>query len=186
MKIGTKSLLFGVHQVFWHPITVGRAWRRIYGRWPTVSEWLCIAVHDLGYWGCADIDGPEGKHHPERGAQMALSLVYWYKRVQGNSKLDSIKAGWWAYCLVRGHSKSYCELLGCDTSPLYLPDKVSILFDPFWFYLFRAQITGEITEYKRNSESHFCLRAEAIENKSWLRWYRNRVRLKLNATLSPN
>ena len=67
MKIGTKSLLFGVHQFFWHPLTVYWAWKRLYGR-PSLREFVCIFVHDWGYWRAGDMDGAIGGLHPELGA----------------------------------------------------------------------------------------------------------------------
>ncbi|MCK5235828.1 MAG: hypothetical protein KAR06_02490, partial [Deltaproteobacteria bacterium] len=60
--VGTKSLLFGVHQFIWHPITVLIAWCKLYG-WPTWPELVCIIVHDWGYWGKPNMDGPEGEKH---------------------------------------------------------------------------------------------------------------------------
>ena len=69
MKIGTKSLLFGVHQFFWHPLTVYRAWKRLYGR-PNLRESICIFVHDWGYWRAGDMDGSIGGLHPEVGARI--------------------------------------------------------------------------------------------------------------------
>jgi hypothetical protein len=73
MRVGTKSLLFGVHQVFIHPIFVTMAWIKLYGL-PTWKEFICIVVHDWGYWSRKDIDGDEGKSHPELGAKLAGKL----------------------------------------------------------------------------------------------------------------
>jgi len=46
MKVGTKSLLWGVHQIFWHPLTVTLAWRELYKKWPSWKEFVCIFIHD--------------------------------------------------------------------------------------------------------------------------------------------
>ena len=73
MNVGTKSLLFGVHQFIWHPVTVLIAWVSLYGR-PTWRELICIIVHDWGYWGAPNMDGEEGERHPEVGAEIALRL----------------------------------------------------------------------------------------------------------------
>ena len=73
MRVGTKSLLFGVHQFLWHPVTVILAWRKLYG-WPSARETVCILVHDGGYWKAADMDGEWGMNHPELGAKIAGSL----------------------------------------------------------------------------------------------------------------
>lgn len=71
MTTGTKSLLFGVHQFLWHPLTVLLAWVYLYRSFPNPKELLCIFVHDWGYWGCPNMDGPEGERHPERAATHA-------------------------------------------------------------------------------------------------------------------
>lgn len=75
LPVGSRSLLFGVHQFLWHPVTVALAWRRLHKKWPSLGECVCIFVHDWGYWGCNDMDGPEGKRHPELGARVAARWV---------------------------------------------------------------------------------------------------------------
>jgi hypothetical protein len=75
LPVGSRSLLFGVHQFIWHPITVAVAWRKLYGKWPTFLESICILVHDWGYWGCSDMDGERGKRHPELGSRLAATWV---------------------------------------------------------------------------------------------------------------
>jgi len=76
MTVGTKSILFGVHQFLWHPITVGLAWKHLYGVWPNRYEWVAIFCHDLGYWGKSNMDGAEGRTHPKRGAELAYDWAY--------------------------------------------------------------------------------------------------------------
>ena len=71
MRIGTRSLLFGVHQLVWHPVVVMLAWRNLYGQWPNWQELVCIIIHDWGYWGCPNMDGPEGENHPWWAARQA-------------------------------------------------------------------------------------------------------------------
>lgn len=68
--VGTRSLLFGVHQFLWHPWTVYRAWRYLYGK-PTWREVVCIFLHDLGYFGKPNMDGEEG------GGIRRLVLASW-------------------------------------------------------------------------------------------------------------
>lgn len=134
MKMGTKSLLFGVHQFLWHPLTVARAWRHLYGKWPRWREWVCIIVHDIGYWGAPNMDGDEGTQHPLRGAHLVGRLFG-------------------ADCerLVLLHSRTLSRKFGLEPSKLCWPDKASIAFDPAWFYLARARLSGEILEYHRNA-----------------------------------
>jgi hypothetical protein len=87
MKLGTKSLLFGIHQVFWHPLMVLMAWVYLYGR-PSFKELVCIIVHDWGYWGKAELDGPKGILHPRLGAYLVhkwFGFEYW-KLCTGHSR----------------------------------------------------------------------------------------------------
>ena len=42
MKVGTKSLLFGVHQLLWHPLTVWLGWIKLYKKPPSFKEAVCI------------------------------------------------------------------------------------------------------------------------------------------------
>ncbi|MEA4975700.1 MAG: hypothetical protein VB046_08200 [Paludibacter sp.] len=70
MKVGTKSVLFGAHCFFVHPVFVAIAWIKLFG-WPWDPRiWIAFFVHDLGYFGKADIDGKEGKNHVELGANI--------------------------------------------------------------------------------------------------------------------
>lgn len=178
MKVGTKSLLFGVHNVVWHPWTVIRAWRHLYGRWPTLDEAICIFVHDWGYWGCSNMDGAEGRRHPETGAAWAFVLValrHWLccRAEETLGKRAEAAEGMTLY-----HSSHYARLNGTQPSALYLPDKVSILFEPRWFYLLRARLSGEIYEYIGNSP-FARLSPELQTPGGWFNWYRTKVKQKL-------
>ncbi len=75
MKIGTKSLLFGAHQVFIHPIFVAWAWVKLYGWTWNPAHWVAFVVHDWGYWGKPDMDGEQGESHPYLGAKI-LSFLF--------------------------------------------------------------------------------------------------------------
>lgn len=131
--VGTRSVLWGVHQFLWHPYTVYRAWVALYGR-PTWREAVCILIHDWGYWGSPNMDGPEGERHPELGARLAGGLF-------GPAYHD----------LVLFHSRHYAKRAGMTPSALCWPDKLSHLYEPPWWYLFRARLSGEITEYRQRA-----------------------------------
>src|SRR5688572_16148490 len=131
MKIGTKSVLFGVHQFLWHPLTVLLAWRRLYG-WPNWKQTIAIFCHDLGYWGCPNIDGPEGKSHPRRGALLASRIVGQFTTPLFNYDIHT-------YYFTLLHSRDAAKGEGKPVSALYAADKASILFDPKWLYLLRAR-----------------------------------------------
>lgn len=180
MTIGTKSVLFGVHQFVWHPYTVARAWRRIYGRWPGWLGWICIVCHDLGYLGCADMDGKEGRMHPVRGAKLAGWLAYRIASVLNifkrpcRRKCNAILHEAVAHGFTRYHSRELARLEGQDVSPLCQADKLSILFDPPGFYLFRARLSGEVEEYRLRAVAKGHIAASATQL-DWLANYRHRV-----------
>ena len=70
MKIGTKSLLFGAHNIIIHPVLVFIAWWRLYGFPFDPRLWIAFLVHDWGYFGKSDMDGSEGETHVELGARI--------------------------------------------------------------------------------------------------------------------
>lgn len=147
--VGTRSLLFGVHQFLWHPWTVYRAWRYLYGK-PSWREVVCIFLHDLGYFGKPNMDGEEGGRHPEVGARIAGRLFG-----------DEYRK------LVLYHSRHYANLQGELPSKLCWADKLSIAFDPKWFYLLRARCTGEIKEYRANGSSFVAV---SMSDSQWFDW----------------
>lgn len=151
MKVGTRSLLFGVHQFIWHPITVWLAWIRLYGEFPGWRECVCIVVHDWGYWGCAEMDGPTGSRHPFLGARIAGSLF-------GKRYAE----------LVLLHSADLSRRLGRTPSKLCAPDKFSMLHDPTPFYVLRARLSGEIREYRKRASDRKFIAAEASDQQ----WHR--------------
>ena len=169
MKIGTKSLLFGVHQFLLHPLFVTLAWRALYREWPNRTELVAIFFHDWGYWGCPNIDGQEGKLHPERGAKMASR---WARRLGGD--------GDWSCALALFHSREYAKRYGGGfPSLLCWPDKYSILLEPEWLYLMRARFSGEVREFKAHAIRKGQIPADASD-RDWLRWYKQTVRSNLH------
>lgn len=168
ISVGTKSVLFGVHQFLWHPITVALAFRKVHRRMPTWWEAVGIVCHDLGYWGCTDMDGSSGLSHPRAGANLAYNFVCWF----------SDRRAYDVYFFCLNHSSNFARLNGQPTSALYLPDKVSILFDPAWFYMLRGWLSGELDEYVMRE----CLRyGVTLTEEAWLKNYRSIIQEKLNA-----
>jgi hypothetical protein len=177
MKRGTKSLLFGVHQVFLHPWFVARAWKKIYGQWPNLYQWIAVICHDLGYWGKPDMDGTEGQRHPEGGAKIARRLAYWAARLQGCDRENSRAIAEEIGNLTLFHSTHYARANGAPVSALYLPDKAAVLTDPMWFYLLRARLSGELQEYVDNENKKNGRKFNHPE--LWLANYRQRIHLKV-------
>lgn len=129
MKIGTRSLLFGAHNIFLHPILVAIAWCRLYGFPYDLRLWISFVVHDWGYWGKPNMDGAEGETHVELGAKIM--------RIFG--------AEWVAF--TRHHSRYYSRRDGVSPSKLCYADKLALCCEWSWFYILRTRFTGEIREY---------------------------------------
>ncbi len=197
MTVGTKSVLFGVHQFIWHPATVVLAWRRLYGRWPGLYEFIAIACHDLGYIGCTDMDGPSGRRHPVRGAVIAAGIVrvistaylffswVWFDFRSGSEYAfrhrfrqardaagNVARSVFWLSLL---HSSHTAEKWGAPPSALCWADKASIFYEPAWFYIFRAKLSGELWEVIHNAPPEL----EALPPVFWFNWYRRRVQTKI-------
>lgn len=160
MKVGRKSLLFGVHQFIWHPITVLIAWCHLYGR-PSWKELICIIIHDWGYWFAPNMDGEEGEKHPVLGAEIAWLLFR--------------KEEYYDLCLL--HSRHYARRFNREPSKLCWADKLSIKYEPWWLYLPRAWASGELMEYRYvAANAGFIPLNES--NKVWYAWVQDML-LKL-------
>jgi len=157
ISVGTKSLLFGVHQFLLHPISVTLAWRDLYGIWPNWREFICIFIHDWGYWGCPNMDGPEGEEHPKYGARLAYRHlgIYWYY-----------------FCIT--HSRYFAAKLRMEPSKLCWADKLAIKYDPWWTYLPRAVLSGEIHEYRKLA-ANFGETPLSTSNIEWYKWAQKRM-----------
>lgn len=156
MKTGTKNLLFGVHQFAWHPFTVLLAWIKLFRKWPSFPELIAILIHDWGYWGKANMDDEEGERHPEFAARLMGKLF-------GLEYHD--------LCLY--HSRHYARNVGHEPSKLCWADKASILYDPWWLYLPRARLSGELAEYRRVASETGFISIRATD-KQWYKWIRVR------------
>lgn len=156
MKVGTKSLLFGVHQVILHPISVALAWTQLYGL-PSFKELFCIIIHDWGYWGLPNMDGTEGEKHPEFAARIAGRLF---------------GAEYHDLCLY--HSRHYAKKAGAEPSKLCWADKLCMKYNPWWIYIPISILTGEIYEYRKASADAGFIPLSA-SNKEWFQWIKGRM-----------
>jgi hypothetical protein len=134
MTIGSKSILYGAHQFILHPIMVAIAWTRLFGFPLDARLWFAFFLHDIGYFGCTDLDGLSGARHPECGARVMRALF-------GNK--------WGDFTLL--HSRDYAKASGQPVSQLCLADKLATAITPAWLYLPMVCLTGEIGEYMRNT-----------------------------------
>ena len=70
MRVGTKSVIFGVHAILVHPFFVAYAWSRLFGFPWDPRLWFAFLVHDLGYIGKANMEGREGQQHVVLGGRI--------------------------------------------------------------------------------------------------------------------
>ena len=157
MRIGTKSVLFGAHCFFLHPFFVALAWWKLYGFPFDPRLWLAFVVHDLGYIGKPNIDGPEGEEHPTFGARVMHYLFdYHFHIINGRICYIALDFDWFCFC--RYHSRFLAKKYGKQPSRLCLEDKLSFLMTPRWLYLPMVRATGELQEYlersSRNKGTH--------------------------------
>lgn len=130
MRVGTKSVLFGVHCFAIHPVLLFIAWWRLFGFPFDPRLWVAFFVHDLGYIGKPNMDGPEGESHPYLGAK----IMGWLFGEQ-----------WYWFSLL--HSRYLAKKLRRQPSRLAIADKLVIAIEPSWLYLPRAIASGEINDY---------------------------------------
>jgi hypothetical protein len=163
MKLGTKSLLFGYHCFFLHWLFVARGWWHLHGfhrveigqrtelrrglagaivrrTHPVYASlfdprlWIAFVIHDWGYWGKPNMDGPEGETHPEWAAVM---MTKWFGEAWGKFSLY--------------HSRFYAKRDAAQPSKLCFADKLAICYMPTWLFAKTVTWTGEVNEYMKNS-----------------------------------
>jgi hypothetical protein len=103
------------------------------------------------------MDGVEGEKHPELAANIALKLF-------GKQYHD--------LCLC--HSRHYARNINIEPSRLCWADKLSMICEPWWFYLLRANLSGEIKEYRKVAANAGFIPLSA-SNKEWFMWIKSRL-----------
>lgn len=165
MKVGTRSVLYGAHCFFLHPFFVAWAWWQLYGFPWDPRLWVAFFVHDLGYIGKPNMDGPEGERHPIMGARLMtalfdhstpdadiLSITEW--QIGRRSNLGR----WGQFVLL--HSRYFAKTLGMQPSRLCVADKLAISLTPAWLYLPMVRATGEIQEYRAHAKHRSVVDAQ--------------------------
>lgn len=151
MRLGTKSILYGAHQFIVHPIMLLVAWWRLYGVPWDPRLWVAFVVHDIGYLGKPNMDGPEGESHPILGAKI---MGFLFGPV-------------WELFTI-SHSRFYAKRAGIEVSQLCVADKLATVITPGWLYLRLVRATGEIREYRRppatRYEDGYTIKAQAAES----------------------
>lgn len=166
MKIGTKSLLFGVHQVFLHPLFVFAGWVKLYGL-PNWKELICIIIHDWGYWGCGDMDGIQGSHHPYWAADI-ISMNIGLEGFEFNPK-----SKYYWLCLL--HSRFLSKRLEMKPSKLCWADKLGSALYPPWLWVLFGTLTGEIKEYMGVMKHKDCIKIKGTNLFKYFKVYRDKV-----------
>ena len=139
MSIGTKSLLFGAHCWFLHPFFLAKAWRALYGPPRGFRLWTSFFVHDLGYLGKRNLDGPEGEEHVQLGARIMRGI--------GGCQWEEFTA-----C----HSRFWAKKHGLPFSRLCVADKLAFVLTPIWLYLPMVRWTGELREYMSTNRNQLA------------------------------
>lgn len=134
MTIGTKSVLFGAHCFLLHPFYVAKAWTKLYRPPRSLPLWLSFFVHDLGYVGRHDLDGPQGEEHVRLGGAIMRFFC----------------GSWWEDFTVC-HSRFWAKKRGRQFSRLCVADKLAFVITPLWLYLPMTRATGELQEYMANA-----------------------------------
>jgi hypothetical protein len=164
MNVGTKSVLFGIHAFWLHPWFVAAAWWKLYGFPWDPRLWVAFFVHDIGYWGSPNMDGPEGERHPEIAARWMrkwFDTPWWVERIEWTKRGRFIFPRWhWRLYGFRGagvpgrwesevlyHSRFYARRDGRSFSRLCVADKLSFCLTPRWLYFLLGDLSGEIDEY---------------------------------------
>lgn len=176
MKIGTKSLLFGAHCFFLHPWFVAAAWWKLYGFPWDIRLWVAFFVHDWGYWGKPNMDGPEGESHILLGARILSTLFDaqleqdgWTETCPYSYHWERRNMSWEQFALF--HSRSVARRARRPVSKLGMADKLAIVFTPWWLYLPLVWLTGEVREYRKASQEGGKYASMSCYDRSWRVWY---------------
>lgn len=195
MRMGTKSLLFGAHQVLIHPWFVLAAWTKLYSFPWDFRIWLACIVHDWGYWGCRKMDDDEGEWHIALGASI-MGWLFDFEPLKGGPRwlarcVNFINArhekrnwkvrtedhpyyvSWYCFCFY--HSRFIAKKYGLKTSRLCIADKLAITLEPWWFYLPRVILTGEINEYMKLVGDGKYKNMQALSGGDLSLWQQRRV-----------
>lgn len=151
MKIGTKSVLFGAHQFLIHPVFVFFAWWKLYGFPWDPRLWVAFFVHDLGYLGKPNMDGPEGDWHVTLGAEIMGWLFDRFGKCRAGHQDHKYHVSWYCFCFY--HSRFMAKRYGVKVSRLCIADKLATSFEPWWLYLPRVILSREIKEYMALADS---------------------------------
>jgi hypothetical protein len=113
--------------------------------------YIAFVVHDLGYWGKSNMDGEEGERHVEWGAILM-------DRLFGRE--------WRDFCMY--HSRFRAKQDGRPHSRLCVVDKLATALEPWWLYLPRVILSGEIHEYRSLAGGENCSKYKGEPNSEYV------------------
>jgi len=159
MTIGTKSVLFGAHAFWLHPLIVAMAWFKLHrfkcvkcphtGVCTSILDprlWLIFIVHDLGYISKPDLDGSEGELHPLFGGKIVNQICDNLLSIFNQPTIRYTRP-WYRFSLY--HSRFLAKRDGVEPSIFCAADKMAIAIEPSWLYLPRTKFTGELDLYMK-------------------------------------
>jgi hypothetical protein len=116
------------------------------------------------------MDSAEGEQHPYVGAWVVWYLYMWAHSFTRDRRaaLDRAED---LFFLVLLHSRYLCAKGNKQPSDLCWADKLSMSYDPQWFYLLRARASGEIHEYREGAREIVSL---VWPDEYWFTWCRNK------------
>jgi hypothetical protein len=155
MRLGTKSVLFGAHAFWLHPIFVFFGWWKLFGFPWDPRLWVAFFIHDMGYWGKPNMDGKLGEAHPFWAARIMGRLFDRKQEIRfhftfplcqcGQHSVEAPGTKWSIFVLF--HSRFLAKKWNWAPSKLCMADKLAVAMEPWWLYLPRVIATGEIKEY---------------------------------------
>jgi hypothetical protein len=126
------------------------------------------------------MDGHEGHNHPQYGADLAH-----YYLDTPMCEHDMSDKAWEYFMLCLLHSRGIAKILSAQPSRLCWADKLSIYYDPWFLYLPRAILSGEIIEYRRRADEFGEIKADR-PHIDWYWWSHDRmIRKALNRETTP-
>lgn len=182
---GTLSILFGAHCWFIHPFFVAASWWRTFGFPFDPRLWVAFFVHDLGYWGLSNMDDEKGEDHVYYGAGIMGKwfdfgwVANLFDRVWGYQPFGS---SWYDFCHL--HSRFIASRVELPISMLCVADKRAIIMEPWWFYLPRVILSGEIVEYRSLLRSKYNETGAPVTNREWFTIVKDHVARWLAKTLA--
>lgn len=117
--------------------------------------WLAFFLHDIGYFGKPNMDGPEGETHPKVGAKIMFHLF---------------GPTWYNMCLY--HSRFYAKRFRTPPSALCYADKLAITYYPEWLMVRLVTWTGEVNEYMKDAQRMNPGAHDNLQPGEVLKWFR--------------